>query len=83
MFAKLHVEWRCEYLKDEWNPFGENREFKDLTVRQKLELLYRLCHWRLELDDVSDQLRVRREGERKRERWAFVRIRWRMCGLSI
>ena len=58
MFAKLHVEWRCEYLNDKWNPFGENREFKDLTIRQKVELLYHLCHWRLELADVADHLRV-------------------------
>ena len=27
-------------------------------MREKIELLHRICHWRLELDDIGDSLRV-------------------------
>lgn len=109
-FLKMHLEWRCEYLKEKWNPH-ENKDYKwafflsaqlasthpflpacqdsplppsllyrthpfpfacvslpvtshslclsrDLTTREKVETLHRLCHWRLELDDIGDLLRV-------------------------
>ena len=31
---------------------------RDLKMREKIELLHRICHWRLELDDIGDTLRV-------------------------
>lgn len=58
-FLKLHIEWRCEYLKEKWNPFSDNKEYKDLSIRQRVEILHKLCHWRLELDDIADLFRVR------------------------
>ena len=57
-FLKLHIEWRCEYLKEKWNPFTGDKEYKDLTIRQRVEILHKLCHWRLELDDIADLVRV-------------------------
>ena len=57
-FLKLHIEWRCEYLKEKWNPFTDDKEYKDLSIRQRVEILHRLCHWRLELDDIADLVRV-------------------------
>ncbi len=57
-FLKLHFEWRCEHLGQKWNPFSGNKPYKDLTARTKLEILHKLCHWRLELDDTTDLLRV-------------------------
>ena len=26
-FLKMHLEWRCEYLKEKWNPH-ENKDYK-------------------------------------------------------
>ena len=57
-FLKLHVEWRCEYLSDKWNPFVKEKQYKDLTMRERILILHKLCHWRLELDDIADLLRV-------------------------
>jgi len=57
-FLKLHLEWRCEYLGEKWNPMQGEREYKDLLIRERVEILHRLCHWRMELDDVADLLRV-------------------------
>ena len=31
---------------------------RDLKTREKIVLLHRICHWRLELDDIGDTLRV-------------------------
>ena len=31
---------------------------RNLTIREKVELLHKLCHWRLELDDIGDLLKV-------------------------
>lgn len=31
---------------------------RNLSTREKVELLHKLCHWRLELDDIGDLLKV-------------------------
>ena len=36
-----------------------DKEYKDLPIRERVEILHRLCHWRMELDDIADLLRVR------------------------
>ena len=35
-----------------------DKEYKDLPIRERVEILHRLCHWRMELDDIADLLRV-------------------------
>ena len=58
-FLKLHVRWRCDFLNEKWNPFQVKQcEYEGLSARDKVELLHKLCHWRLELDDVGDLCRV-------------------------
>ena len=57
-FLKLHLDWRCEYLHEKWNPFNGEKEYKDLSIRERVEVLHRLCHWRMELDDVGELVRV-------------------------
>ena len=59
-FLKLHLEWRCEYLGESWNPLKGDQNYRSLRARDKVEILHRLCHWRLELDDIGDLLRVSR-----------------------
>ena len=80
-FLKLHLQWRCEFLHERWNPLSGDKEYKDLSIRDKVDILHRLCNWRLELDDIGDLLRVRREGEGmewgRREgvgKWVFGRV---------
>ena len=62
-FLKLHLQWRCEFLSERWNPLSGDREYAELGSREKVEILHRLCNWRLELDDIGDLLRVRVGGE--------------------
>lgn len=45
-------------MKEKWNPFTSGKEYKDLSIRQRVEILHKLCHWRLELDDIADLVRV-------------------------
>ena len=66
-FLKLHVKWRCDFLNEKWDPFHSKQcEYGGLSPRDKVELLHKLCHWRLELDDVGDLVRVRGCRERVR-----------------
>ncbi len=32
-FLKLHLEWRCEFLKEKWNPFAPDKAYKQLSTR--------------------------------------------------
>ena len=32
--------------------------YRELSTRTKVEIMHKLCHWRLELDDIGDLLRV-------------------------
>ena len=58
-FLKLHLRWRCDFLNEKWDPFQtKGCDYRGLTARDKIELLHKLCHWRLELDDVGDLVRV-------------------------
>ncbi|CAI8034138.1 Cat eye syndrome critical region protein 2 homolog [Geodia barretti] len=57
-FLKLHVRWRCDFLHEKWDPFqSKGCDYGSLGAREKVELLHKLCHWRLELDDVGDLVR--------------------------
>jgi hypothetical protein len=56
-FLKMHLQWRNDNLDEGWNPHRD-KIYKDLDTRTKVEILHRLIHWRLELDDVGDLLRV-------------------------
>lgn len=55
---KLHLKWRCDNLKEKWNPLSGEKEYKDLDTYSRVTIMHKLCHWRLELDDVGDLLRV-------------------------
>ena len=55
---KLHLKWRCEHLKEKWNPLSGETEYKDLDTYSRVSIMHKLCHWRLELDDIGDLLRV-------------------------
>ena len=55
---KLHLKWRCEHLKEKWNPLAGDKEYKDLDMYSRVSIMHKLCHWRLELDDIGDLLRV-------------------------
>jgi hypothetical protein len=55
-FLKMHLQWRNDNLDEGWNPHRD-KIYKDLDTRTKVEILHRLIHWRLELDDVGDLLR--------------------------
>ena len=35
----------------------EHLAYSQIHTRTKVEILHRLCHWRLELDDVTDCLK--------------------------
>lgn len=55
---KLHLKWRCDNLKEKWNPLSGDMEYKDLDIYSRVSIMHKLCHWRLELDDIGDLLRV-------------------------
>ena len=55
---KLHLKWRCENLSEQWNPLAGDELYQDLDAYSRICILHKLCHWRLELDDVADLLRV-------------------------
>ena len=54
---KLHLQWRCDNLKERWNPLSD-KDYKDLDTFSRVSIIHKLCHWRLELDDIADLLRV-------------------------
>ena len=58
LLLKLHLKWRCEHLKEKWNPLSGDSEYKDLDNYSRISIIHKLCHWRLELDDIADLLRV-------------------------
>lgn len=55
-FMKMHLEWRCEYLHEKFNPH-EGKTYKELTTRNKVDIIHHICHWRMELDDIGELLR--------------------------
>lgn len=55
---KLHFKWRCEHLKERWNPLAGDKQYQDLDTYSRICIMHKLCHWRLELDDLADLLRV-------------------------
>lgn len=63
MLLKLHLKWRCENLKEKWNPLSGDKEYKDLDIYSRVCIMHKLCHWRMELDDIADLLRVRLWGK--------------------
>ena len=57
------MRWRCDFLHEKWDPFqSKGCDYSGLAAREKIELLHKLCHWRLELDDVGDLVRVSGRG---------------------
>ena len=46
MYLMLHCTYTCTYCRD-------------LDTRTKVEILHKMIHWRMELDDIGDLLRVR------------------------
>lgn len=54
------------YVKDivkyKWsasdNPVKEKSEFKELTLREKVEFIYAVCEYRLDTEDVSEVIKV-------------------------
>lgn len=58
LMLKLHLKWRCEHLKERWNPLAGDKQYPDLDTYSRICIMHKLCHWRLELDDIADLLRV-------------------------
>lgn len=58
IMLKAHLKWRCDNLKEKWNPLSGDAEYKDLDTYSRVAILHKLCHWRLELDDIGELLRV-------------------------
>ncbi|XP_052801093.1 uncharacterized protein LOC128231883 [Mya arenaria] len=50
-----------DIIKYKWegsdNPIKEKTEFKELTLREKVELILAICEYRLDTEDVVDQLK--------------------------
>eukprot|EP00800_Vazella_pourtalesii_P010527 TRINITY_DN2586_c1_g1_i6.p1 TRINITY_DN2586_c1_g1~~TRINITY_DN2586_c1_g1_i6.p1 ORF type:complete len:446 (+),score=116.78 TRINITY_DN2586_c1_g1_i6:133-1470(+) len=53
LLLRLHFVWRNEFLNEKYNPMGEV-SYNQLSTRTKVEMLYKLCHLRMELDDVTE-----------------------------
>jgi len=51
-----------DIIKFKWettdNPIKDKSEFKELTLREKVELILAICEYRLDTEDVLDQLKV-------------------------
>ena len=58
LMLKLHLKWRCDNLGERWNPLEGDQQYQDLDPYSRIAILHKLCHWRLELDDIADLLRV-------------------------
>ena len=58
MMLKLHLKWRCDNLNEKWNPLAGDKQYEDLDTYSRIRIMHKLCHWRLELDDIADLLRV-------------------------
>lgn len=70
----MHIQWRNDHLDENWNPHKDKvyksvdrvtlglivgfLYRRDLDSRTKVEILHKMIHWRLELDDIGDLLRV-------------------------
>ena len=58
VYLKDIFKYRTATAELDVSPF-ENSDFKSLDLRTKVEVLHRLCDYRLDAEDVMDQLKVR------------------------
>lgn len=54
---KLH-ELFNDNLEDDENPFEKSASFYQLIPRQKVEVLYKLCDLRLDIEGVMEEIKV-------------------------
>lgn len=52
----LHQNWQVKLKKG--NPLASG-EFRNVTLHDKVDILYSLCMYRLDADDVNDSVKVR------------------------
>jgi len=63
VFRAVNIDFYVkDIIKFKWettdNPIKEKSEFKELTLREKVELILAICEYRLDTEDVLDQLKV-------------------------
>lgn len=52
----LHQKWQVEQGKD--NPMVST-EFRNVSMHDKVDIVYSLCMYRLDAEDVADGIKVR------------------------